>query len=162
MTHRGVLWTRDLKRREVLECPHNFGIPTVNVIEKKRELSCFGNLRYKLMSKRVGRNVTWEGELWDDRKQNALPTNVCFTILTWKLEGNIKQWKRQEKLWKDGRRWIAVRRKARREGRRKGGRIRIKETYYKGENLNIFIYLVFVLHTIHFSNTMDSACFSVY
>jgi hypothetical protein len=67
-------------------------------------------------------------------------------------------------MWKDRRRWIAARRQARREGRRKRGRIRIKETYYTGENLNIFIYLVFVLHTptIHISKTMDSACFSVY
>jgi hypothetical protein len=83
-------------------------------------------------------------------------------MLTWKLEGTGKQWKRYEDLWKGGRRWIAARRQARREVRRKRGRIRIKETYYKGETLNTFIYLVFVLHTINHSNTTDSACFSVY
>jgi hypothetical protein len=114
------------------------------------------------MSKRVGRNVTWEVGLWHDRKQNALPTNIRFTILTWNLEGTGKQREREEDLWKDGRRWIAARRQARREGRRKRGRIRIKETCYKRENLHIFIYPVFVLHTIHLSNKMDSGCFSVY
>jgi len=158
MTYRGVLCTRDLKRGEMLECPYKFGIPTLNFFLK----SYFGDLRYKLMSERVGRSITWDGELWHDRKQNALPTNVCFTVLTWKLEGTGKQRERQENLWKNGRRRIGARRQARREGRRKGERIGITETYYKGENLNIFIYLVFVLHTIHISSTMDSACFTLY
>jgi hypothetical protein len=49
--------------REMVDCPYKFGIPTVNVFflgggGKTSALSCFGDLRYKLKSKRAVRNVT--------------------------------------------------------------------------------------------------------
>lgn len=47
--------------REMVDCPYKFGIPTVNVFWGGGEtsaLSCFGDLRYKLKSKRAVRNVT--------------------------------------------------------------------------------------------------------